>query len=258
LKKNYLAEKLTRERNYNMMYRPRKTTMKHMRNDSIFLSMIGLSAVFHGLALICVPGNGFRTQHPAQEVQFAQTLRMIKVGTTPQKIAPSTPIENKIFEKIIEPTQEVPSIAKAMETEEAASREIARGDGDAEEGDGGHDEKAQEGGGGEDWRTERVPEGGTMTDHEYEALLAYIKDFIEKNLVYPPMARRRNVEGVVGVSFEIGRNGALAAVMVDRSSCSSILDNAAVSLVNRIHLLENITIKRKLDLRVNIEYKLTE
>jgi TonB family protein len=97
-----------------------------------------------------------------------------------------------------------------------------------------------------------------MTDREYEALLAYIKDFIEKNLVYPQMARRRNVEGVVGVSFEIERDGGIAAIAVDHSSGSSILDNAAMSLVNRIRLLENVTIKRKLVLRVNIEYKLTE
>jgi protein TonB len=228
-----------------------------MRKNSVFLSMIGLSAALHGLALISVSGNSFRAQPPAQEVQIVQTLRMIKVGTTPQKTAPSTQIEKKVVEKIIEHTPEVPSIEKAVETEEAVPHKTTPGDG-AEERDGGHDEETQKGGGGEGWETEGAPEGGTMTDREYEALLAYIKDFIEKNLVYPQMARRRNVEGVVGVSFEIERDGGIAAIAVDRSSGNSILDNAAMSLVNRIHLLENVTIKRKLVLRVNIEYKLTE
>jgi protein TonB len=89
-------------------------------------------------------------------------------------------------------------------------------------------------------------------------LLAYIKDFIEKNLVYPTMARRRNVEGVVGVHFEIERSGGLAAVTVERSSGSSILDNAAVSLIKKMQPPEKLTLNRVLALNVNIEYELTE
>jgi protein TonB len=220
--------------------------------------MIGLSAALHGLALISVPGDGFRTQPPAQEVQFIQTLKMIKVGTRPQKAASSRPIEKESVEKIGEPTPEAPSIEEVAETEETTSREAVREDGDAEEGNSGHDEGVQEGRGGEGWVTEGVPEDGTMTDREYEALLGYIKDFIENNLVYPPMARRRNVEGVVGVHFEIERNGGLAAITVDHSSGSSILDNAAVSLVKKIHPPENLTLNRTLALRVNVAYELTE
>jgi protein TonB len=233
-----------------------------MRKNSIFLSMIGLSAALHGLALISVSGNSVRTQPPAQEIQFVQTLKMIKVGTTPQKTAPGTQIEKKVVEKIIEHTPKVPSIEETMEAEETASSEVVWRDGEAEKGNSERNEEAQEGG--EGWATRGAPADGTMTDHEeterreYEALLAYIKDFIDKNLVYPPMARRRNIEGVVGVSFEIERDGGIAAISVDRLSGSSILDNAAMSLVNRIRLLKNVTIKRKLVLRVNIEYKLTE
>jgi TonB family protein len=227
-----------------------------MRKNSIFLSMIGLSAVLHGLALISVPGDGFRTQPPAQEAQFAQTLKMIKVGTRPQRAAPSTPIEKESVEKIVEPMPEAPSIEEVVETEETAFREAVRDDGDAERGDSGHEEEAREGE--EGWATEGVPDGGTVTDGEYEALLVYIKDFIEKNLVYPPMARRRNVEGVVGVHFEIERNGGLTAITVDHSSGSSILDNAAVSLIKKLGPLKNITAKRKFALNVNIAYELTE
>jgi TonB family protein len=236
-----------------------------MRKNSIFLSMIGLSVVLHGLALIGIPGNGFSAQPSVQEIQFVQTLKMIKVGTTPQKIAPGTPIEQKSIEKIVESPPEVPSIEKteeAVESEETTPREVVPEDGDSEKGDSGHDEEAQEDG--EGWATEGAPTGGTMTDREdtegreYEALLGYVKDFIDKNLVYPPMARRRNMEGVVGVHFEIERDGGLAAVTVDQPSGSSILDNAAVSLVKKMHPPENLTLNRTLALRVNIEYKLTE
>ncbi|MDR1247851.1 MAG: energy transducer TonB [Treponema sp.] len=209
------------------------------------------------MALISVPGDGFRTQPPAQEVQFIQTLKMIKVGTRPQKAAPSRPIEKESVEKIVEPTPETPLIEEVVETEETF-REAVREDGDVEEGDRGYEEEAREGEGGEGWATEGVPEGGTMTDREYEALLGYIKDFIEKKLVYQPMARRRNLEGVVGVHFEIERNGGLAAITVERSSGSSILDNAAVSLVKKIHPPENLTLNRTLALMVNVTYELTE
>jgi outer membrane biosynthesis protein TonB len=45
---------------------------------------------------------------------------------------------------------------------------------------------------------------------------------------------------------------------VNHSSGSSILDNAAVSLVKKIRPIENIATKGKLSLSVNIDYKLTE
>jgi TonB family protein len=217
-----------------------------MRKNSIFWGMIGLSAALHGLALISVPGDGFSPQHPAQEDQFVQTLKMIKVGTRPPAKAPDTPQKKKLVEKIVEPAPEVPPIEDAEETDETAPREAAQ------EGEGGEGPAAEAapGGGAED--------GGQLTDRDYAALLAYIRDFIDKNLVYPAMARRRNVEGVVGIHFEIERNGGLAAVTVDHSSGSSILDNAAVSLVKKIHPPENLTLNRTSALRVNIAYELRE
>ncbi|MDR2434388.1 MAG: TonB family protein [Treponema sp.] len=224
-----------------------------MRKNNIFLSMIGLSAALHGLALIGVPGDRFRTQPPAKEAQLVQTLKIIKVGTRPPTNAPDTPQEKKVIEKTVETAPEVPPIE---EVEETVSREEVRED-------GGHDEETREGEVGEGRATEGLPESkaeedGTMTNREYEALLAYIKDFVDKNLVYPPMARRRNIEGVVGVHFEIESNGGLVAVMVDHSSGSSILDNAAVSLVKKMHPSENVTLNKTLALRVNIAYELTE
>jgi TonB family protein len=77
-------------------------------------------------------------------------------------------------------------------------------------------------------------------------LLAHIKDFINNNLVYPPMARQRNVEGVVGVYFEIGESGELVSVVVNHSSGSSILDNAAVSLIKKLVPLKKYNGKKKI------------
>jgi protein TonB len=133
------------------------------------------------------------------------------------------------------------------------NREAPRG------GDGaGYTGEYREGAGNSGEAGEGRAGSGVVTDRSREALLAYIKDFIDKNLAYPAMARRRNIQGVVGVYFEIGENGELVSVAVNHSSGSSILDNAAVLLIKKIRPIENMPAKRKLSLNVSIDYKLTE
>jgi TonB family protein len=229
-----------------------------MRKNSVFWGMLGLSAALHGLVIIG-SGSGFRTPSPVFEKQIVTTLNMMKGGATPKKPVPSTPIEKKIVEKAVEIPPELPvqdpipdeEIRENHETQvrESGNDEEAReSDGTQEYDDTGNTEK-QEG---------ETGEGAAITDREYEALLVYIKDFIDKNLVYPPMAQRRNIQGVVALRFEIEGSGVIGAIVTDRSSGSSILDNAAVSLVKKIPPLKNLALNRTLALRVNIEYELTE
>ncbi|MDR0584127.1 MAG: TonB family protein [Treponema sp.] len=234
-----------------------------MKKNRVFFSMLGLSATLHGLVMIGLPGKEFYRPLPAGQEKTVSILTMIKAGTpTPAKV-PSTPTEKKAVEKPVEPQPELPPIQETVQ-ETVNSEDIQEDDKTQKPSSAtGHNGEAPEGEAGESKTDEAVPEGwaeegGPMTDHEYEALLTYIKDFIEKNLVYPPMARRRNVEGIVGVHFEIERNGGLAAIMVDHSSGNSILDNAAVSLMKKMHPPENLTLNRTLALRVNIAYELTE
>jgi protein TonB len=225
-----------------------------MKKNRVLWIMLGLSATLHGLVMIGVPGKGFRTPPPTGQEKNVSTLTMIKAGTPPPAKAQSKPTEKKIVENLIEPQPELPPV------QETVNREEIREDDEAQErsNDTRNNPEAPEGEAGEDETNEAVPEGGAITGREYEALLAYIKDFISKNLVYPPMARRRNIEGVVAVYFEIESNGGLAAITVNHSSGSSILDKAAVSLIEKMNPFNNTRIKRKMALRVNIEYKLTE
>jgi protein TonB len=205
--------------------------------------MLGLSAALHGLAMIVVPDNGSRSPPPARQEKIVSTFIMVKTGTPPPAKAPSIPAEKKIAEKQkpTEPRMELPPIQEAL-----ASKELREG------------AAAPEGEAGSGGTNEAAPEGEAVADRDYEALLAYIKDFINKNLIYPPMARRRNIQGLVVVQFEVESNGSLAAIMVDHSSGSSILDNAAVLLIKKMYPLNNAAIPRKLALKVNIDYKLTE
>jgi protein TonB len=235
-----------------------------MKKNNFFWGMVGLSTALHGLVLIGVAGNGFHKPSPVSENQVVSTLKIIEVATAPQRDASGNPQEKKTVEKSMEPVPEPVPVEKTDHSEEVRVNEekIANNEEAQEGGNGaGNDEEYQEygeiaGNNGE------VREGGAgvsgETNREYEALLAYIKDFIDKNLVYPPMARRRNVEGVVGVYFEIGENGDLVSVAVNRPSGSSILDNAAVSLIKKIRLLGNRTVKKRTALNVNITYELTE
>jgi protein TonB len=227
-----------------------------MKKNNVFWGMIGLSAAIHGLVMIGVSERGFHTPSPVSEEQFVATLEIMQVATTPQREAPSTPIEKKTVEKSIETPPEILPVQYPPPGEEAweVDREIQEGESEnneAQEGrnNSGNNEATPESG---------AVEGGTVTDREYEALLACIKEFIDKNLVYPSMARRRNIEGVVAVHFEIERNGGIVSVSAGRSSGSSILDNAAVSLIKKIPPLKNLALNRTLALNVNIEYKLTE
>jgi protein TonB len=219
--------------------------------NRVFLMMLGLSAGLHGLALIGISGGESRAPVPVSENQFVSTVRMIKPRARPQQTAPAKPLEKKVVEKIVEPLPEV------IPEEEPDSYEEAREEYPSQQNDTGNDEEARDG---NDYGVNdaEAREDEAAADREYAALLAYIREFINRNLVYPAMARRRNIEGIVGVSFEIDGNGAVSSITVYDSSGSTLLDNAAVSLVKKIRPLTNKTVQRKLSLRVSIDYELTE
>jgi protein TonB len=171
------------------------------------------------------------------------------VKTPPRSVpAPvSIPVqrqEQKVVEK--KPVETPPEPVPQQEME--AISEVQEGD--------DHITQETEGGEGE---TIAGPEyGATDGNREYEELLVYISGLIRQNLLYPQMARRRNIEGVVGVHFEIGPDGGLVSVRVNHSSGSSILDRAAVSLIEKICPIKSGAIKRSMALHINIAYELTE
>ena len=206
----------------------------------MFLVVLGLSAALHGLVLFGAARNGLRAPSPVLENRPVSTVRIIRTRTAPQKSVPPKPTEQKkVVEKAIEPEPEPKPIPEAEYIENAVERTAETS------------EQAYYG-------TAETEDGGAVTTNDYEELLAYIRDFINKNLAYPPIARQRNIQGVVGVSLEIEKNGELVSITVNHSSGSSMLDNAALSLIKKIHPFRNITIKSKLALNINVDYKLTE
>jgi protein TonB len=225
-----------------------------MKKNNMFFTILGFSAVIHGLILFGTAKNGFHTPFSVSEKQFVSVVRIIKTNIAPQHSVPNKPPEENQVKKPIEPLPAPKPVPEEDSTEPLPVSDLIQ---EAAYTENTFTENV-ENNEGVQYSTEPANEGGTITGNEYEELLAYIKEFISKNLVYPPIARRRNIQGSVGVSFEIEADGGLASVTVNNSSGSSILDNAAVSLIKKIRTLENIAIQKKLALNVNIDYKLTE
>jgi protein TonB len=211
-----------------------------MKKNKMFFAVLGVSAAIHGLALFGTARKGLHTPSPVLENRLVSTVRIIKIRTAPQKNIPIKPSEEKrVIERAIESIPQPEPVQETEYVEDAFEENIET------------NEQAQHG-------AEETEDNGAITNNDYEALLAYIKEFIDKNLIYPPIARQRNIQGIVGVSFEFEKNGEVIFAVVNRSSGSSILDNAAVSLIKKICPVRNITVKRKLALDINIEYKLME
>jgi protein TonB len=96
--------------------------------------------------------------------------------------------------------------------------------------------------------------GSTRTTY-----LSELRNFIERYKSYPPQARTLGHEGQAEVRFSILSDGTLSSIELLRSSGSSILDQAALSLLQRVQKLAPIPIELRmtqLDLVLPIQYSL--
>jgi protein TonB len=79
-------------------------------------------------------------------------------------------------------------------------------------------------------------EGATLSsgpEVSGNALLLQIRDAIQRELTYPPLARRRRLEGTVVAGFEIDHAGQPRGIEILESSGFSILDNEVVKIIQR-------------------------
>jgi protein TonB len=214
-----------------------------MKKNRVFFGMIGLSIALHGFVFLL--GQEAITPTPSEpENQFVTKIKLIKMTKAPPQSVPVQQQKQKVVEK--KPDEAPPEYVSQQGTETIA------------EAQKGNENMARETGDGESKTITGSEYSETEDNREYEELLAYISSLIRQNLLYPQMARRRNIEGIVGVYFELGTNGGLLSVRVHHSSGSSILDRAAVSLIEKICPIRNSAIRKDMALHVNITYELTE
>lgn len=99
------------------------------------------------------------------------------------------------------------------------------GEGSAGEGPGGGGEGAGEGSG----AGSGSGRGSGPGEDPHAALLAHLRAHAKR--CYPAPARRRGIQGVVGLSFCIDESGMPERMRIERSSGSALLDEAARSCV---------------------------
>ena len=89
-------------------------------------------------------------------------------------------------------------------------------------------------------RADRVGQGmgagigpGSGGELGNNSILTEIRKRIERAKEYPPLARRQGVEGVVGLSFQIGPEGRPYDVKILQSSSSELLNDAALATIQK-------------------------
>lgn len=92
----------------------------------------------------------------------------------------------------------------------------------------------------------------------FDSLLERVQSRIASLLVYPALAKQRNIEGAVGLYFEIEPSGSAGAIRVAESSGSAILDRAALSLIKKIFPLTTVNLKQTKSFTIHIRYALTD
>jgi protein TonB len=92
-------------------------------------------------------------------------------------------------------------------------------------------------------------------------IIARLREDLAQHFYYPPLARRRNMQGTVLLAFDVTNEGRIERVGIRKSSGYAILDLAAREAMQRLARLDWLAGKLNRD-RMNIElpviYKLTE
>ena len=118
------------------------------------------------------------------------------------------------------------------------------------------DTSASPGGSGSTPQTNDSSEDMGSTKNTY---LSELRNFIERHKSYPSQAKTLGHEGQAEIRFSILSDGTLSSIELLRSSGSSILDQAALSLLQRVQKLSPIPNELRmtqLDLVLPIQYSL--
>lgn len=92
---------------------------------------------------------------------------------------------------------------------------------------------------------------------EKKSFFASLRSTIQNHLRYPTAARRRGMEGEVGVRFTLGNDGTIDAITVQRGE--AIFHNAAktaVASASGIDVPKNLTDSLPMEIELTLEFKL--
>jgi len=93
------------------------------------------------------------------------------------------------------------------------------------------------------------PAGLYLAEH-----FAYIKDMIQKNIAYPPRAKKMGWQGTVEVSFIVLESGKTMDIAIAKSSGYGVLDKNVVETIEEVQPFPKPPVAAKL--KIPISYRL--
>ncbi len=178
-----------------------------------FALCAALSTALHAALFLIPPYPA-----PGRDGDPSGSILQVRMGTArPVKGSPGP------FVAAEEPSLPVPETARALPEQDASPPTPTTGGPEAAE-------TPYEGETGEAGAALRAATGGPDADTEPprgDRAEALLRERVRAALAYPEAARRRGIEGVVGLSIRLDENGGLAGLRVTISSGSPLLDQAA-------------------------------
>ena len=91
-------------------------------------------------------------------------------------------------------------------------------------------------------------------------IISLLRDKIQQHFYYPKLAQRRNWQGKVQLAFDVNTRGSIKNISVKQTSGYDILDNAAMSALNKVSTIPDYWIEKEYfsDLKLTIQYRLEE
>ena len=95
----------------------------------------------------------------------------------------------------------------------------------------------------------------SWNNEEKKKYLQYIRKKITSRIKYPPVARRRGIEGEVLVSFNIKKDGTFEKIEITKKSPYSILNDAVLKAVEKVVVKEKPKEKVVVNIPINFTLK---
>lgn len=102
--------------------------------------------------------------------------------------------------------------------------------------------------------TPQVQKRSSYSESDKKQFLATIKQAIKKHIVYPEAARRRNLQGDVGVDFVLLPNGSFGNIRI--TSGHSVFHRAAIDAIERTKVAPPSSLPLPLELSFTLTFEL--
>jgi periplasmic protein TonB len=200
---------------------------------ALFFSLAVHGVIFFAITLL--PGDN-RTPAPIlkHEIRIDLTSPAISEPEPETPLQPPVPVENPVRTEKPETDPEPKPAEPAVKPRKETATEPAQ---QAEESNPSEESPPVERAGPERPGPEAVPSVPSPAERRERARDRTLKDLynrLSETLHYPPAARRRGTEGIVGVRLHIGTDGRLLEAIVVSTSGSRVLDNAALSGIKEL------------------------